>query len=603
MSGRVHRGPVAWGLLAVGVLAGSWGGGASVAQAAEGAAAPAVPNQVKVMPGPGGGTCTPGGSGSASNCPGWGGYVKPMPGTICTMNVGNGTPNSFYTNKIRNCTEATERRNSIAGDACDVINIIELNSNTQCGCACDPTNTCAVWDPYLPNVCLLDSPSRKAACKTSNNGYYDPARCELCKGCGLNGAPDCLSQAKYFCPASDYETPICFSQGDKGCDCMCVRKSTTCPLQAGHCEHDTFHSPGGLGCDTGNYATCQKCDVDGDGSFDWGSCVAHPPHCNDLSPWDRGQCLDQCSTPIMTQAAQYLANTAIRTISGDMNCGPYGACGVFGACPWIDDLAGYGLQLCGSPSGTTQGGMCAIDMVFSNACGCGDQVNRSGPGDHSGIVFRSLNAAWTGALTEILSASSGTTCPDPDPPTNTTSDLLGAFASCPTTENGQPKGSCASWGVTANAKIRYYARADECLLEAGSSIPKVMVCDMAVASASASCTANASSGAQTHVTAGKAQINTAMACNNGTVTGNPYRRVDKGEVVTPNLVTRSDGNLYFRVERDAHRDREASCNATLPTGPCTATPSVPNSSAASVARKLAMEAVCVGVSDNTVFEE
>jgi len=50
------------------------------------------------------GTCVTGGSSSAWNCPSWGGFVKPMPGTVCAMNVGNNNPTSFYTNKIRNCT-------------------------------------------------------------------------------------------------------------------------------------------------------------------------------------------------------------------------------------------------------------------------------------------------------------------------------------------------------------------------------------------------------------------------------------------------------------------------------------------------------------------
>jgi hypothetical protein len=82
-----------------------------------------------------------------------------------------------------------------------------------------------------------------------------------------------------------------------------------------------------------------------------------------------------------------------------------------------------------------------------------------------------------------------------------------------------------------------------------------------------------------------------MACNNGTVSGNPSRTGTGIEIVTPDLVTRSDGNLYFRVERDAHRDRSASCSAALPTGPCTATPETP----ALFAQKVMLEPACVQV--------
>src|SRR5947209_13393672 len=76
----------------------------------------------------GGGTCTfsPGGSSAAANCPSWGGFVRTMPGTVCTMNVGNADLTAAYTNKIRNCTEAQERVQGIGGTQCDVLNIIEL---------------------------------------------------------------------------------------------------------------------------------------------------------------------------------------------------------------------------------------------------------------------------------------------------------------------------------------------------------------------------------------------------------------------------------------------------------------------------------------------
>src|SRR5690349_2384061 len=86
--------------------------------------------------------CTPGGSSSASNCSSWGGFVRTLPGTVCTMNVGNNNVFANYTNKIRNCDEAAQRRQGIAGLQCDVINIIELNTQQQCECACNEQNTC-----------------------------------------------------------------------------------------------------------------------------------------------------------------------------------------------------------------------------------------------------------------------------------------------------------------------------------------------------------------------------------------------------------------------------------------------------------------------------
>ena len=39
------------------------------------------------------------------------------------------------------------------------------------------------------------------------------------------------------------------------------------------------------------------------------------------------------------------------------------------------------------------------------------------------------------------------------------------------------------------------------------------------------------------------------------------------DMVMPRLVVRSDGNLYYMVERDAHSDRGAECSAPTPQ-PC-----------------------------------
>ena len=108
------------------------------------------------------GTCPPGGSASAGSCPSWGGFVKTMPGTICTMNIGNASPTAGYTNKIRNCSEADARKQSIGGTNCDVINIIEINTSKQCECACDPANTCTNYTDLFDGLHHLHRRSEPA---------------------------------------------------------------------------------------------------------------------------------------------------------------------------------------------------------------------------------------------------------------------------------------------------------------------------------------------------------------------------------------------------------------------------------------------------------
>ena len=56
---------------------------------------------------------------------------------------------------------------------------------------------------------------------------------------------------------------------------MCVKKDP-CVRPPSHCED---YVATGLGttdpdCDSGNYAICRKCDYDGDGTMDFGSCEA-----------------------------------------------------------------------------------------------------------------------------------------------------------------------------------------------------------------------------------------------------------------------------------------------------------------------------------------
>src|SRR4029079_7018379 len=175
----------------------------------------------------GGGSCQSGGSSSASNCIGSGGWAKTMPGVICTMTVGNNDPLSAYTNKIRNCTEASGRLDGIKGSGCDVINVIELNSDAQCQCACNPKNkqNCDT-DPDLGSQICRDDPERPAECKNDGFGYYEKDRCDLCHKCQpYNPAtPDgsCWKQVEIWCDPNLYETS-CYQVGDKGCDCTCVR--------------------------------------------------------------------------------------------------------------------------------------------------------------------------------------------------------------------------------------------------------------------------------------------------------------------------------------------------------------------------------------------
>ena len=533
------------------MLLAAWGKGALYAQGLENA-------EPKEWLGVRGGTeALSGGEGeeacfagsSASNNPSWGGFVKPMPGTVCTMNVGNSTTSS-YAYKIRSCSEATDRRAGIAGRGCDVINVIELNSDAQCDCACDPTN-------------LVDNPSRRPICAADGFGEYDPDRCALCQGCGSTPKPaSCETQAEVICDPQSYYPPTCNKLAHKGCDCMCFRKGQCSLGGSGSCEDKKIPpGPASLGCDSGNYATCRKCDFDGDGSYDWGSCVAHPTHCN--PSLDRAACLRDCSTPVMEEAAKYIADAKVHTISGDLNCDPRpGGCIAFGECPWVGLMASYGLKICKFDRGTTLADSCAVDLVLSNFCGCNSQINVAGPGDHATIVYESTPGYWTGPLTEILSANSASSCPDPDA-TDSSSDQLGAAASCPALENGQPVSSCDSWGHTSSANVRYYTQVDECYLEPEMGIPKVLVCDIATATASATCTDRASSSSSSFVTIGKADASISASCSNGTAYNPAAKIVTKSEVVMPSLVRRSDGNLYFMVERDAHRDRGGECYADL----------------------------------------
>ncbi len=545
---RVSRFLDAAGLLAVLVLSVA---GPPPAQAQLGGPPP---------PPPPGEECEPfgGGTAMAGNCPSWGGWVKAMPGTICTMNVGNNFMFTGYTNKIRNCSEASDRAQGIAGDSCDVINIIELNTELQCECACDRTNLCDLWDPTF-HKCLRDKPGRPAHCIPQ--GYYEEDRCRLCKGCGRDDAPSCLTQAEEICDPDHYDI-TCTEVPEKGCDCFCV-KNGDCSVSAGSCDLRVIRSPSGQGCDEGNYATCQKCDLDGDGGYDYGTCVAHPPHCNSSSD-DRYRqtCLRTCSTPILEGAAQFLADARVRVISGDMNCDP-DECGVvFGACPWIDLMASYGLEVCPTTGPTTLGN-CTVDFVLSNVCGCGQQTSREpASGDHDTIVFTPGPASWPGPLIEILDARSFTSCPDPDAQ-DASRDFLGGFAGCPAVDDGVPVPACYSWGETHAAKLRYTSPVDECFLdpENPSRVP-VLVCDIATATAWARCSPDSSSSASSFAKVGRAEISQGAGCVDGEYSSSPPAVEMKPEIVMPGLVE-SSGTLYFEVERDATRGRLSECSAPL----------------------------------------
>jgi len=549
-------------------------------------------------------TCTPGGSSSAGSCYGWSGTVKTMPGTICTMNIGNNSPFADYTNKIRNCSEADGRKQGLGGTNCDVINIIEINTDAQCQCACDPSNTCTlVIDPSTGASVCLDDPGRPVQCAQDGFGYYEPARCALCKGCGANKPPTCQTQAEYLCDPNVYDIEI-HQVPNKGCDAMCVKRDPC--VRPPRCEDFVATGLGGSDpdCDAGNYAICRKCDYDGDDRMDVGSCEAHPPHCagafsNDLFHFDLldpinalireklQACLRKCSTPVMEEAARFLSDARVRTISGDLNCDP-DRCHWFGQCPWVDLMSSYGLEIC-NHSGSTTGFGCAVDLVLSNSCGCAQEETREpSPGDHKTIVFNTAAGVWSGPVMEILSANSASSCPDPDQ-SSSTSDSLGAVASCPTSENGQPVGACSSWGHVPSAKARYYRIADTCdRPELG--VPQVLVCETATASAWASCTPNASSGSSAFATTGKATSSQGATCVNG-VPYNPQQRVVKtADFVTPGLVMRADGNLYYVVERDAHSDRGSQCNAPVPQ-PCQPNPVQPVTGAAMAAPFCAASAV------------
>ncbi|MFP5285597.1 MAG: hypothetical protein ACLGI9_07660, partial [Thermoanaerobaculia bacterium] len=210
---------------------------------------------------------------------------------------------------------------------------------------------------------------------------------------------------------------------------------------------------------------------------------------------------------------------------------------------------------------------------LSNSCGCASQENRDpSPGDHFTIAFNTNAREWSGGeYVLVLSAESASSCPDPDQ-RSSTSDQLGRRASCPTTENGKPVGSCSSWGHL-NGEVAYHAPANDC-----NQPIKVLVCETATAQAAATCTANASSGSSAFLTFGKARSSQGATCVNGTPYNPPPRIVTTADFVVPSQIKLGDGNYYFWVERDVSRDHGAECSAALRQGTC-ATPVNPLASA------------------------
>lgn len=527
--------------------------------------------------------CVGGGASSAHNCGGWSGWAKTLPGTICTMNVGNADLLAGYKFKLRNCDEADQRIGFLDGTSCDVLNIIELNSDEQCACACDP-------DPF------------NSWCRDA--GYsYDAARCEVCRGCqppdDENDTGSCVDQARVFCPEPDFDvlcTNAVMNEISVGCDCMCRRK-WPCAGPLPHCERKVVR-PTDSRCDPGNYATCQRCDYDGDGSFDLGSCVAHPSHCNGTEGFiDRDDCLFRCNTPLVRSAAEYISSAAVQTISGDFNCyigDPGWFYNPFGECPWATNppATDFGLEICGFSNGTTFTGQ-VVDFVLSNSCGCSIQQNLGTTGDHQTIALVPSLTTWLGPAQVNTSAASASNCSNPSE--SATSDHLGGAVACPTLLDGQVIGACRGDGVTSTT-LRYSALVEACQPSTVRP-PKVLVCESATASAGAACSGAASGTGWIRVGNGDVVASSTWTCTNGDPNGSRSITETLSTIETPTIVDVPNVGPVYRIERPAFRDRRAACSApTSPPQPCEVTPIFPASRVLEFeADSLATEALCVSV--------
>ncbi|MDX1998770.1 MAG: hypothetical protein SF066_13725 [Thermoanaerobaculia bacterium] len=536
------------------------------------------------------GECTGGGSASAHNCGDWSGWAKTLPGTICTMNVGNADFLAElvggYKFKLRSCSEANARVGMLEGTSCDVVNIIELNSDEQCACACDP-------DPF------------NFWCRNAKYPY-DPERCNLCRGCqppdDENDTGSCVDQARVFCPEPDFEvscTNAVMNEISVGCDCMCRRK-WPCAGPLPRCERKVVRATDSR-CDPGNYATCQRCDYDGDGSFDFGSCVAHPSHCNGVEGFiDRDDCFYRCNTPVVQGAAQFIASAAVQTISGDFNCyigDPGWFYNPFGECPWAQNppATDFGLEICPVSQGTTITGQ-IVDFVLSNSCGCSEQQNLGSTGDHQSIALVPSATTWFGPAQVGTSAVSASNCADPGQ--SNTSDFLGGAVACPTALNGQILGSCRGDGVTSTT-LRYTALVEACQPSTARP-PKVLVCETATTSAGAFCSGEASGTGWIRVVNGDAIAGASASCSDTSARSVDAETTTLSTIETPTVVDLPGVGRVYRIERAASRDRRAGCSApSSPPTPCTVEPVHPSSMSFEAGAFVPMEqdSVCVHVDD------
>jgi hypothetical protein len=321
--------------------------------------------------------------------------VKALPGTICHMNVGNIYGGDGV--KIDTCAHLQGRAGEVVDRDCDTISLIELMADHQCD-----------------RLCQEDSESEA---------------CKLCQGCGSQtGATACERQAAVVCPSDKYEVTCTQAPSDSvGCDCIC-RKKDVCAAQPPSCveipniradnlqwqdKNGDWHN-----CSKGNYASCTRC-TDPYGGPSTGNCVVHPDHCNDGNDEaDRARCLNVCSTGLLNLAAQAIAGTDVRTMTGDFNCTPKGEpCDGFGVsiaeCPWLSNLNTFaGMEVCyqsdntasvgyrGCLGGSPLGAGCAncmLDFVMSTHCGCGETwavMDGIAYGDHRTIVFGQINQPY-----------------------------------------------------------------------------------------------------------------------------------------------------------------------------------------------------------------
>lgn len=455
------------------------------------------------------------GASSASNAGSASSTIREYPGVNCTMNVG--VLVGDYGLKVPNCSGLNGRREGLTsrGIDCDTITLIELNSDVQCHCACGQ---------YASEL-------ERMQCE-ANDWRPDAERCAACNGCGGgSGAGSCRQQAEVICPPKQYEIE-CSDGGNIvnpiGCDCTC-RKKGPCTLDGGTCTYRQVR-PSDPRCGNNNSASCTLCDNAPSGPST-ATCNMHPDHCEGWEPLGFPSfeaCFAACSTGLVDEVLATVAGYDIKTLMGDWNCSATADCddssilteiiGLFKRfpirCPFFDRLANAGLEVCGSAPYILPS--CALDFVVSNWCGCGDAQWFFGGGlewnlnyDHPTTVF-GTHRAYGLYDDVIIEAHSEMNCGGSrsyDP----ASDRLGAQCAI----EGWSPSWCEGSGSTSRGMLMYKRRNECPAFYQRFGNPRVLACDVARASASASCGPIDSARTSIRQTIENATVTAAASCSGG----------------------------------------------------------------------------------------